>query len=286
MGERFPPDDYANEWSQGFWGSGRNYDADGERNYRGIRVLQRNVDVVPPTAPLSAYKLIFAPNLRLVDDATVSRLRAYVAAGGILVLNFHAGTQNPDNSMRRVLPPGPFAAMAGVTAVSELSKEENLAAGMLDPKLNAALGIVFSGSETVFAPRTMLEGLRLDGAEPIATFRGGSMAGNPAVTRHRHERGFVFYAGTDSADVGFYETLAREAAAAGRLVPLLDAPRGVEVTTRETADAIYYFLLNLTETQHDVPLPHPMNELVTGQERVTEVALAPLGVAVLAERKV
>jgi hypothetical protein len=36
--------------------------------------------------------------------------------------------------------------------------------------------------------------------------------------------------------VGFYETLAREAAAAGRITPLLEAPRGVEVTSRETPD--------------------------------------------------
>lgn len=277
--------DFANEWSQGFWGGGRGYDSDAERNYRGIKAINRNIDVVPPTAPLSDYKLVFAPNLRLVDDATVSRLRDYVAAGGILVLNFQAGTQNPDNSMRRVLPPGPFAAMAGVTAVSELSKSENLAMGTLDAKLNAALGIVFSGQKTVFAPRTMLEGLRLDGAEPIATFRGGAMEGRPAVTRHSYERGFVFYAGTDSADTGFYETLAREAAAAGQLGPLLEAPEGVEVTSRETLDTTYYFLLNLTDTQHDVPLPRPMNELVTGRNGATDVALGPFGVAVLGEPK-
>jgi Beta-galactosidase len=127
--------DFANEWSQGFWGSGRGYDADAERYYHGFKVLQRNIDVVPPTAELS------------------------------------------DNSMRRVLSPGPFAAMAGVTAVSDLSKQENLAMGTLDARLNAELGIVFTGHKTVFAPRTMLEDLRLDGATPVDAFRGGRMAG-------------------------------------------------------------------------------------------------------------
>ena len=277
--------DFANEWSQGFWGSGRGYDGDAERNYRGFKVLQRNIDVVPASANFAGYKLVFAPNLRLVDEATVARLRAFVAGGGVLVLNFHAGTQNPDNSMRRVLSPGPFADMAGVTAVSELFKEENLAMGTLDAKLNAALGIVFTGSDTVFAPRTMLEGLRLDGATAIATFRGGRMAGRPAVTRHQYERGFVLYAATDSAEVGFYEALAREAAVAGRLVPLLEVPKGVEVTTRETPQTTYYFLLNYTESEQQIHLPQPMDELIGQHDHVTEVLLAALGVAILAENR-
>ena len=247
-------------------------------------MLQRNIDVVPPTAELPGYRLVLAPNLRLVDDATVERLRAFVAAGGVLVLNFQAGTQNSDNSMRRVLSPGPFAAMAGVTAVSDLSKQDNLAMGTLDARLNAELGIVFAGHETVFAPRTMLEDLRLDGATPVATFRGGRMAGRPAVTRHAYERGFVLYAGTDSDQVGFYEALAREAGAAGRIEPLLDVPRGVEVTTREMPDTTYYFLLNLVETAHDIRLPQPMHELI-GEQQVSEVSLAPLGVAVLAQKR-
>jgi beta-galactosidase GanA len=188
--------------------------------------------------------------------------------------------------MRRVLPPGPFAKMAGVTAVSELAKDENLAMGTLDSKLNAALGIVFTGNDTVFAPRTVLEDLRLDGAMPIATFRGGRTAGRPAVTRHQYERGFVLYAGTDSAEAGFYETLAREAGVAGRLVPLLEVPRGVEVTSRETADTAFYFLLNFTETLHEIRLPQPMDELVSQQKQVSRLNLAPLGVAVLAEKRV
>ncbi len=209
-----------------------------------------------------------------------------IAAGGVLVLNLHAGTQNPDNSMRRVLPPGPFADMAGVSAVSELFKQENQAMGTLDAKLNAALGIAFTGEEkTVYAPRTMLEDLRLNGAMPIATYRGGRMAGRPAVTRHQYERGFVLYAATDSAEVGFYEALARAAGVAGRLVPLLEVPKGVEVTTRETPDTTYYFLLNYTDNPHDIHLPQPMEELIGQQQKVTDILLAPLGAAIFAAKR-
>src|SRR6185437_12302451 len=147
-----------------------------------------------------------------------------VANGGVLVLNYRAGTQKMDCSMRRALPPGVFTQMAGVTAESNVDLVEN--------RVNTELGISFSGNETVFHPRTILESLRLHGAEAIATFRGGRMSGKPAVTRNRHGKGWVFYVGTDSGDAAFYDALARAAGAAGNLSPLIAAPYGVEVVSR------------------------------------------------------
>jgi Beta-galactosidase C-terminal domain len=62
-------------------------------------------------------------------------------------------------------------------------------------------------------------------------------------------------------------------------------PEGVEVTSRETPDAIYYFLLNLVDSPHDVRLPQPMDELISQQAQITQVPLAPLGVAVLGVKR-
>jgi beta-galactosidase len=279
--------DFTNEWAQGFWSVGdrnRHYDGGAGRYYNGLRVLQRNIDVVPLTADLSGYKLVVAPNLHLVDTVTVEKLKAWVAGGGTLVLNYNAGTQNMDASMRRVLPPGPFSDMTGVTAEAKLDLVEySPANGQFDRKLEAELGIVFNNIETVFAPRTILESLRLHGAEPVATFRGGRMAGRPAITKNRWEQGWVFYVGTDCAENAFHEAVAREAGVAAQLKPLIAAPYGVEVTSREDARAVYYFLLNLTETAHrGITLPGRMDDLITGKAGVTEVSLGPLEVAVMA----
>ena len=111
------------------------------------------------------------------------------------------------------------------------------------------------------------------------------MAGQPAVTRHRFGQGWVFYVGTDCAENGFHETLASAAGATGNLAPLMAAPYGVEVTSREDTNTVYYFLLNLTETAHKIPLPRPMTEMVGEQNGLTEVSLGPLGVAVLASER-
>lgn len=271
--------DFTNEWAQGFWSVGdknEKYDREAMRYYGGFKALQRNIDVVPIGTEFSTYKLIVAPNLRLVDDSTVKRLGDFVASGGILVLNYRAGTQNLDGSMRRVLSPGAFSGFVGVTADAKLDLPDY--SGLAEQ-----LGINFSGDSAVFRPRTILESLTLHGAEPIASFRGGRMTDRPAITRNRHGSGWVFYVGTDSADDVFYESLARIVGKAGNLSPLIAAPYGVAVTSREDANSIYYFLLNLTETAHsNIELPQPMNDLIAEHDGVTQVSLGPLEVALLA----
>ena len=275
--------DFTNQWSQGFWSLGtadRRYDGEAMRYYNGFKVLQRNIDIVPRKTELSAYRLVVAPNLHLVDDETVARLSRFVANGGILVLNYRAGTQNMDNSMRRMLPPGAFANVAGVTVETNL---DLLEFRMMD--LNG-FGIEFAGKSGAFHPRTMIEALTLQGAEAIAAFQGGRLAGRPAISRNRHGQGWVFYVGTDSADGGFYEALARQVGTAGQLSPLIPAPYGVEVVSRQDSGATYYFLLNLTEEPHpDIALAEPMEDLLSEGGKVTTVSLDPLGVSVLAARK-
>jgi beta-galactosidase len=282
--------DFTNEWGQGYGFPGNtnaHYDGEAYHYYNGLKVLQRNIDIVPLSADLSPYKLAVAPNLRLVDDATAQRLKAFVAAGGILVLNFRAGTQNVDCSMRRALPPGIFTEIAGVTAES---KVDLIDYGGLAEKLakepETALGISFSGEDAIFQPHTILESLVLHGAEPLATFRGGRMTGKPAITRHRYQQGWVFYVGTDSTEDRFHETLARLVGATGNVSPLISAPYGVEVTSREDADTVFYFLLNLTESATtEIQLPHPMGDLIAGTNGVTNISLGPFEVAVLASPK-
>ena len=279
--------DFTNQWAQGFGSIGPTESRYGEvsRYYQGFKVLRRNIDVVPLSADFSPYKLILAPNLRLVDDATAERLLAFAGSGGTLVLNFRAGTQYPDNRMRRMLAPGPFTKAAGVRSVAMLDLVEyNSQHGSFDLALETALGVVFTGSETAFRPRTILESLVDEGADVLATVRdGGRLSGRPVVTRNRYENGWIFYVGTDSAENQFYETVARSVADKTGLKPLIEVPEGVEVTTRQTGDTTYYFLLNLTAQRHgDISLPNSMDDLVRAQTKVGQVSLEPLGVAVLA----
>lgn len=282
--------DFTNEFAQGFWSVGDakdRYDAEASRFYAGLKSLQRNIDIVPLNADLDRYKIVAAPNLRLIDDPMADKLKAYVAQGGVLVLTYRAGTQHTDASMRRILSPGAFADISGVYSVGKLDLTEvSPARGQMDTAHEAQLGIAFNGSSEVFKPRTVMESLQLRGAEPVAVFRGGRMDGLPAVTRFRYRKGWVIYAGTDSGEHGFHEALAQIAATAAGVTPLLTVPRGVAVTTREDEHHVYYFVLNLTETPHDeITLPRRMENWTDGARSVSSIRLEPLGVAVLAASK-
>lgn len=282
--------DYPNSWAQGSGGVGDphpRYGGEVQSFYGGLKALKRNIDVVPLSTELAGYKVVAAPNLRLIDDATVGRLKQFVAQGGTLVLNYRAATQNMDNSMRRTLAPGPFAEIAGVQSIAILDLfEYNDQNGNLDRKLQDALGMQFAGNDDVFKPRTAIESLVLHGAEAIATVRGGGpMEGGPAVTRNRSGGGWVFYVGCDSTDDAFYVAVARAVGAASQLTPLIDAPEGVEVSSRQDGDTTYYFLLNLVENAHgNVALPHAMDDVIHDQKGLTQISLGPLEVAVLASR--
>ena len=274
---------FDNEWSQGIGSIGKHprpYNNEEGSYYDGLKVLGQNINVIPPSADLSGYRLVAAPNLNLVDDATAARLGTFVRNGGTLILNLRTGTQQLDASMRRTLPPGPFAGMAGIAAAAngvDLIEYPVLA--------NEGYGISFSGSDGVFHPHTRLEAITLKGASAIAVFRKGAMEQRPAVTRNRYGQGWVFYAGADSTDGGFYESLARIAGQAAGITPLIAAPDGVEVVSREAGDTVFYFLLNLTAEPHPkIALPRTM-EAMLGGGKVSEVSLEPFGVAVLAAEK-
>jgi len=174
--------------------------------------------------------------------------------------------------------------MAGVKSEAILDLfEYNSRAGNLDAGLETALGIQFGTVDSVFKPRTAIESLTLNGAEAIATVvGGGALNGRPAITRNRYGKGWVFYAGCDCTDDGFYETLAHMAGDAASLKPLIGAPYGVEITSRQDAVSTYYFLLNLTLTAHaKIELPHPMDDLIGERSSLKQIALGPLDVAVL-----
>lgn len=282
--------DFPNEWAQGMGGIGDKnprYNGEAQCYYNGLKVLQHDIDVVPVSADYSQYKLIVASNLRLIDDHTVERLRAFVANGGTLALNYRAATQNMDNSMRRTLAPGPFSDMAGVKSEAMLDLVEyNPEHGTFDRKLESELGISFTGDNASFKPRTIVESLVLHGAEPIAFVHSGHMDGKPVVTRNRHGQGWVFYAGVDCMEDEFYEALARAMGKTAGLTPLIDAPYDVEVVSRRDAQTTFYFLLNLTEAEHkNIVLPHPMDDLINDRKNISRISLGPLDVAVLASQQ-
>ena len=217
--------DYPNSWAQGSGGVGDPHPSYGEvqRFYTGLKVLGQNIDVVPVTTELAGYKVVAAPNIRLIDDATIERLKRLSTPAE----HWYSTTAPPrriwitacgsrfrrDRSPKlRGCNPRRFSTYLNTTRRTGISMRI----------FRTGLGIRFAGSEATFSPRTALESLTLHGAEAIATIRGGgSMEGGPAVTRNRHGRGWVIYVGCDATSDDFYEAVAHVAGTASGLTPLI-----------------------------------------------------------------
>lgn len=277
---------YENQWEQGWWRSdGKGYDADAQIWYQGLKSLQRDVDIIPSERDFSRYRVIAAPNLRIVEDGLAPRMRRWVEEGGVLILNHQAGTRDSVNRIRPLIGPGVFQELAGVRVPHSVSRDAMVGQLMLgrDDQDVSGLKIVFPGGES-YEPASILEGIELIGAETLATFTGGRMTGRPAVTAHRVGKGLVLYAGSDSKDVAFYRQLVTLAAGHAGLSPLLPATPDVCLTRRVKEGREYIFCCNLGVEAQEVTLPGRMHELISQRDVSGTVQLDALDVMVLHAR--
>jgi beta-galactosidase len=211
-------------------------------------------DVVHPEADLSGYRLVLVPSLYLTTDAAASNLAAF---GGHIVVSYFSGIVDANDAIRLGGYPGAFRELLGVRT------EE------FHPLLPGERVALDDGSTAT----VWTEDLRLEGAEALASYVDGPVAGRPAVTRH----GTATYVATRLDDAALERLLGGVCEAAGVRPPVEGLPAGVEAVRRRGADAAYLFLLN--HGSEPVSLPVTGSDLLTGRDGTVE--LEPFGVAVV-----
>ncbi|MGW4586583.1 beta-galactosidase [Amycolatopsis thermoflava] len=222
-------------------------------------------DVVRPDR-LSGYRLVVVPNLYLLDPDTAEGLRRYVEGGGHLVVSFFSGIV--DSCDRAHLGGYPVAPLREALGVS-VEEFWPLAPGTSVPLSPEWTGTLWS------------EAIELRGAEAVASFDGGDLAGSPAVTRHAYGAGVAWYLGTRLDPAGMRELVDRVAAEAGVRPVMPGLPAGVQAVRREAADRQFLFLLNHNTDAVAVDLGEPAPDLLTGSAPSARHTLPPRGVAVL-----
>jgi beta-galactosidase len=237
--------------------------------YRPFHEANIQVDVRPSTADLSAYRLAVAPNLHLVTATTLANLERFVDAGGVLVVGPFSGIVDGHDRIW----PGPFpGALRDLLGIS-IDEFWPLLPG---ERSRLAFASGDTCDATIWRDWTVLQG-----AEAVASWVEGELAGRPAVTRHRAGSGEAWYVGTAPDDRGWSMIVDLAAAAAG-VTPLGQAPPGVELVRRDGPTTSYLFLLNHSDVPVDVRHDHGDTlELLTGESRGPSVRLPALGVAVL-----
>ncbi|WP_046708715.1 beta-galactosidase, partial [Streptomyces europaeiscabiei] len=223
------------------------------------------VDFVRPDADLSSYKLVLAPSLYLVDDEGAANLTGFVATGGTLAVGFHSGAVDENCHIRLGGYPGAFREALGVRTDE------------LFPLLPGE-SVTLAGLGADSTGELWSERVALAGAEPIATYTSGPLAGVPAVTRNTHGSGTAWYVATRPDPTTLASLLDRIREEAG-VASVRTTPDGVEAVLRRGADADYLFLINHGESAAEIEVAGDASELLTGKGVVTSGASATVLVA-------
>ncbi|MGW9175621.1 beta-galactosidase [Streptomyces decoyicus] len=235
-------------------------------------------DVVPPQRELSGYRLVVAPNLYLLTADDAQRLASYVREGGQLLVSFFSGIVDAHDRVHPGGYPAPLRELLGLRVEEFWPLDEGRSVAVGDG--------VRTGRADLWS-----EVIDLEGAEALAHFTDGDLAGRPAVTRHAYGRGTVWYVGT-RLDAALMRALLDDVRAAAGVAPVLPGlPEGVQATVREGLGGRYLFLLNHGARTVEVGLPAPMRDALAvvdvkvgvGAGTVDRVTLSARGVAVLTE---
>ncbi|WP_306316528.1 MULTISPECIES: beta-galactosidase [unclassified Streptomyces] len=241
--------------------------------YDALHARGVTVDFAPPSADLTGYRAVLAPNLHLLRTADAERFTAYVAGGGHLVCGPFSGVVDEHDHIHDGGAPGPLAALLGVR-VDEFWPVPD---GERVPLASGAEAAVWSEWVVAHAGAGA-------GADVRDTYAAGPLAGLPAVTRNTVGRGAAWYVSCHLPE-GIGDVLDGVLGDAG-VTACAPVPDGVEATVRTGPDASYLFLLNHNDHAVDVPAPGTFGtDLLTGADThgsgSGSVTLGPLGAAVL-----
>lgn len=234
--------------------------------HRGI-----TADVVPPTADLSAYRLVVVPTLYLVDDAAAARVAAAAEAGASVLVTYFSGLVDEHDHIRLGGYPGAFRELLGV-------RTEELWPLLEDERVTLDDG----AQGDLWTEKT-----HLAGAAAVRTYVDGALAGWPAVTRRAVGDGAAWFVGTRLDELGASRLTDELVAEAGVLPVVPAVPAGVEVVRRRAEPAAdgtaasYLFVLN--HTGAPVTVTASGTELLTGAAVDGEVGVPAHGVAVVQE---
>jgi beta-galactosidase len=224
------------------------------------------VDFVRPDADLSPYRLVLAPSLYLVDDASAANLTGFAERGGTLAVGFHSGAVDENCHVRPGGYPGAFREALGV-------RTDELFPLLPEESVQLSGG----GTATLWTER-----VRLQGAQAVTSYTTGTLTGVPAVTRHTWGEGTTWYLATLPDPATLSVLLDRVRTEAG-VEPVRTTPAGVEAALRRGPDADYLFLINHTDEPAEVEVALDATELLTGNPAPGSVTVPAGETAVVRE---
>jgi beta-galactosidase len=259
--------DYASRWAIDFQLHHKDYDQIEVLldYYEPLKRVLGAVDIVEAeAAPLAGYKLVVAPSLNVITEATAKRLADYVRGGGHLILGPRSGMKDEYNRLQMQRQPGLLAGLLGGRVEQYYALLEPVAVG--------------SGTASVWAEQLSVSA---KDAEVLLSYgkANGWLDGKPAAVSRKVGKGRITYVGA-LVDDAVMKGLIEAALAGAKVERDFALPEDVELMTREGQGRRVVILINHGTQARTVALPAAMRDVLGGGS-VRSVELKAEGVAVL-----
>jgi beta-galactosidase len=205
------------------------------------------VDFVPPEGDVTPYRLVLAPALYLLSEEAADSLSSYVDDGGALAVWYFSGVADPENRIRLDGYAGGLSQVLGVR-VEEVHPVPPDTTLTLSSRARA---------------RRWSELVRAEGAQAVAGYADGPLAGHPAITHNRYGEGQAWYVSTDLVEDDL-DGLVRDLLATVGIGPsTAGAGHGVEVVRRRSSTQSWVVAINHTNRPAQVDVSG--TDVITGE---------------------
>ena len=240
--------------------------------YKALHSRNIGVDIVPPGADLSGYRLVVAPALYILPPEAADNLRNFVRQGGTLIATARSGVKDESNAVVNAYLPGLLADVCGVEV-------EDYDVQPLDATV--PLELALPGRETLTAQAQLwFDILRPTTSQVVATYQSEYYSGEPAITLNHFGQGQGIYVGTLGDDT-LHDALLGWALESAGIRPVFNVPAGVEATARWHGNQQLIFLLNHTGEAREISIAQTHQDLLRGTAVNGIVTLPPYGVFLL-----
>ena len=237
--------------------------------YRPLREIAQSIDIIPPTAPLSEYKLVVAPGLNVLSDAAAKNLMDYVRGGGHLVLGQRSAMKDDDNALEAERQPGPLVELLGGRVEQYYALENPVA-------VEGKWGI---GQSSLWAESLSAKAEDVEILERYSSSNGW-LAGQAAAITRQVGKGRITYIGAWLDDDAMKPAVRWMTDISGVKPELGAVPEGIEVSSRSGNGKECFILVNFSKSEQTVSLPWPMEDVLNGGAK-NSIDLPIYGVAIL-----
>jgi len=240
--------------------------------YGCIAASHAGIDIVNATQDLSRYKVLCAPTMYVVSQQQADRIRAYVQGGGTFIAGFRLGVKDEHSRIVNTPLPGLLRDVMGVELLD------------YQPIYSEKQGVHFAGPLVGADAECHIWADILDpkskDAEVLASYTDGAYASKPAITSHKYGKGRAIYVGAHLEGLDLARVLLTLIASSG-VTRAIQAPTGVEVTSRRTDRQTWTYLLNHTAKAQSVKVEGTYRDGLDHSTVSGSISLEPYGVRIL-----